>query len=227
MSKQSDQQKHAPGCGEETAEASKGKRGRRRKGMCLEDRPLLEPNAAGIDIGAREIFVAVPLERDENPVRVFSTFTEDLDASVVKSLANSSGSRFWSGWCKPRKSGLQRLQAAACPPGQYSAGGPNSFRHAGTSRPSGRRVPWRAYRSAQSKCLGRHVCGCPVRAAGDLHLWRHVRSRDYVQCPQADARNGRPARPGSDGGRFRLSQRVRRKLGKNLRPAAAATLPRE
>jgi len=46
--------------------------------MCLEDRPLLEPNAAGIDIGAREIFVAVPPDRDENPVRVFLTFTEDL-----------------------------------------------------------------------------------------------------------------------------------------------------
>jgi len=26
--------------------------------MTLEDRPVLEPNAAGIDIGAREIFVA-------------------------------------------------------------------------------------------------------------------------------------------------------------------------
>jgi transposase len=34
----------------------------------------------GIDIGAREIFVAVPAERAENPVRVFSTFTEDLEA---------------------------------------------------------------------------------------------------------------------------------------------------
>jgi transposase len=47
--------------------------------MCLDDRPVLEPNAAGIDIGAREIFVAVPSERDENPVRVFFTFTEDLE----------------------------------------------------------------------------------------------------------------------------------------------------
>jgi len=46
--------------------------------MCPEDRPVLEPNAAGIDIGAREIFVAVPPDRDQNPVRVFSTFTEDL-----------------------------------------------------------------------------------------------------------------------------------------------------
>jgi len=33
--------------------------------MCLEDRPVLEPNAAGIDVGAREMFVAVPPGRDE------------------------------------------------------------------------------------------------------------------------------------------------------------------
>jgi len=57
----------------------KGKPSRKRKGMCLEDRPLLEANAAGIDIGAREIFVAVPPDRDEQPVRVFPTFTEDLE----------------------------------------------------------------------------------------------------------------------------------------------------
>ena len=50
----------------------------RRKGMALEDRPVLEPNAAGIDIGARGIFVAVPPDRDPHPVRVFGTFTEDL-----------------------------------------------------------------------------------------------------------------------------------------------------
>jgi transposase len=46
--------------------------------MCLADRPVQEPNAAGIDIGAREIFVAVASERDPEPVRRFSTFTEDL-----------------------------------------------------------------------------------------------------------------------------------------------------
>jgi transposase len=54
-------------------------RRRRNKGMCLEDRPVLEPNAAGIDVGAREMFVAVPPGRDKNPVRVFTTFTEDLE----------------------------------------------------------------------------------------------------------------------------------------------------
>jgi transposase len=52
---------------------------RRNKGMCLQDRPVLEPNAAGIDVGAREMFVAVPPGRDEHPVQVFATFTEDLE----------------------------------------------------------------------------------------------------------------------------------------------------
>jgi hypothetical protein len=59
------------------SEAKSRRRGRR-KGMCLEDRPVLEPNAAGIDVGAREMFVAVPPGADEDPVRVFTTFTEDL-----------------------------------------------------------------------------------------------------------------------------------------------------
>lgn len=42
------------------------------------DHPVFEPNAAGIDIGAREIFVAVPADRDEHPVRKCETFTGDL-----------------------------------------------------------------------------------------------------------------------------------------------------
>lgn len=42
--------------------------------------PVLNPNAAGIDIGATEIYVAVPPDRDSSPVRRFSTFTEDLIA---------------------------------------------------------------------------------------------------------------------------------------------------
>ena len=51
---------------------------KRKKGMCIEDRPILEKNAAGIDVGAREMFVAVPPDRDEHPVQIFDTFTEDL-----------------------------------------------------------------------------------------------------------------------------------------------------
>jgi len=67
------QEDHLPSC------KTNPKRRRRNKGMCLEDRPVLEPNAAGIDVGAREMFVAVPPGRDEHPVQVFATFTEDLE----------------------------------------------------------------------------------------------------------------------------------------------------
>jgi transposase len=40
--------------------------------------PILNPNAAGMDIGAEEIFVAVPVGRDGQPVQRFSTFTSEL-----------------------------------------------------------------------------------------------------------------------------------------------------
>jgi transposase len=39
---------------------------------------LTHPNAAGIDIGAASHYVAVPPDRDEEPVREFPSFTEDL-----------------------------------------------------------------------------------------------------------------------------------------------------
>jgi transposase len=77
-------------------------RRKKRKGMGWEDRPCLEPNAGGIDIGAREIFVAVPPDRDECPVRVFDTFTEDLHAMVqwlkacrVTTVAMESTGVYW------------------------------------------------------------------------------------------------------------------------------------
>ena len=38
----------------------------------------IELNAAGIDVGATEIYVAVPPDRDAQPVRRFKTFTDDL-----------------------------------------------------------------------------------------------------------------------------------------------------
>jgi transposase len=40
--------------------------------------PMFQPNAAGIDIGAREIYVAVSPDRDAHPVRKCATFTGDL-----------------------------------------------------------------------------------------------------------------------------------------------------
>jgi transposase len=77
-------------------------RRRRRKQADLADRPVLEPNAAGIDIGAREMYVAVPPDRDEDPVRVFDTFTADLNqladwlvACGVTTVAMESTGVYW------------------------------------------------------------------------------------------------------------------------------------
>ena len=96
------QMKHTEEPAEEKTQASRSKRGGKRKGMCLGDRPILEPNAAGIDIGAREIFVAVPPDRDERPVRIFSTFTEDLEKMAqwleecgVTTVAMESTGVYW------------------------------------------------------------------------------------------------------------------------------------
>lgn len=62
----------------------------------------LQPNAAGIDVGATEIYVAVPQDRDEEHVRCFTTFTEDLhNASKwlkkcrIKSVAMESTGVYW------------------------------------------------------------------------------------------------------------------------------------
>jgi transposase len=41
---------------------------------------VLRPHAAGMDIGAEEIYVAVPSDHSEEPVRCFNTFTCDLHA---------------------------------------------------------------------------------------------------------------------------------------------------
>ena len=52
------------------------KRGEKRERRSL----VLEADAAGIDIGAEEIYVAVPPDRDEESTRRFSSFTGDLHA---------------------------------------------------------------------------------------------------------------------------------------------------
>jgi len=41
---------------------------------------LPEPECCRMDVGATKIYVAVPVDRDPQPVRHFSTFTEDLHA---------------------------------------------------------------------------------------------------------------------------------------------------
>jgi len=68
----------------------------------VQDLPILHPDAAGIDIGSNEIFVAVPAERDPESVRSFSTFTRDLydladwlQQCRIKSVAMESTSVYW------------------------------------------------------------------------------------------------------------------------------------
>ena len=63
------------------------KRKRAGKGGAVPSLECIEPNAAGIDVGATEIYAAVPPDRDPNPVRSFQTFTEDLQALAAWLLA--------------------------------------------------------------------------------------------------------------------------------------------
>jgi transposase len=64
--------------------------------------PTLHPHAAGIDIGAAEIQVAVPCDADSKSVRTYSTFTDDLHAvrdwllkCGVQTVAMESTSVYW------------------------------------------------------------------------------------------------------------------------------------
>src|SRR5204862_5496112 len=45
----------------------------------VEQMAIIHPNAAGLDIGAREIYGCVPPDRAEDNVKVFGTFTPDLN----------------------------------------------------------------------------------------------------------------------------------------------------
>ena len=63
---------------------------------------LTHPNAAGIDIGSAAHFVAVPPDRDDEPVREFASFTADLhrladwlDACGVDIVAMESTGVYW------------------------------------------------------------------------------------------------------------------------------------
>src|SRR5689334_20421401 len=64
--------------------------------------PVMRPDAAGIDIGATEIYVAVAPDRDVQNVRSFPTFTQDLYALAdwlkqcgVKTVAMESTGVYW------------------------------------------------------------------------------------------------------------------------------------
>lgn len=64
--------------------------------------PVLFPNTAGIDIGSRSHYVAVPSDRDSESVREFSTFTADLIKMVdwlkqckIKTIIMESTGVYW------------------------------------------------------------------------------------------------------------------------------------
>src|SRR5882724_8972838 len=57
---------------------SNGERKISKAAKAVQSLPILDGDTAGIDIGATEIYVAVPVDRDDEPVRCFGTFTEDL-----------------------------------------------------------------------------------------------------------------------------------------------------
>jgi transposase len=64
--------------------------------------PALHPHAAGIDIGATQMQVAVPCDADSKPVRTFTTFTDDLlklrdwlQVCGVRTVAMESTGVYW------------------------------------------------------------------------------------------------------------------------------------
>ena len=63
---------------------------------------MLNPDAAGVDIGSKEHWVAVPEDRDEQPARRFGSFTEDLHAIAewlkqcrITTIAMESTGVYW------------------------------------------------------------------------------------------------------------------------------------
>jgi transposase len=64
--------------------------------------PLVNPDAAGIDIGSEEHYVAVPEDRDPQPIRRFKCYTSDLKrmaewlkACGIKTVAMESTGVYW------------------------------------------------------------------------------------------------------------------------------------
>jgi len=75
---------------------------KRRSAKTTQSMPVLNPDAAGIDVGATEVFAAVPQDRSEQPVRSFATFTPDLEALAdwfeechIKTVAMESTGVYW------------------------------------------------------------------------------------------------------------------------------------
>jgi transposase len=76
----------------------------RKKSKCVPPSLLerIKPNAAGIDCGSEQHYVAVPSDRDPEPVRSFKTFTADLhrladwlQACGIETVAMESTGVYW------------------------------------------------------------------------------------------------------------------------------------
>lgn len=85
---------------------SKGRRGksrtRRRRSKRKGELECINPDVAGVDVGARFHLVSVPEDRDQQPVQRFESFTNDLyrladwlEACGVKSVAMESTGVYW------------------------------------------------------------------------------------------------------------------------------------
>lgn len=94
------------------AKKSPEKRRRQQQELLKE---LVHPNAAGIDIGATELVVSVPPDRDEKPVRSFGSMTADLEAlrdwliacGITSVAMESTGVYWWNVFTVLREAGLE------------------------------------------------------------------------------------------------------------------------
>jgi transposase len=78
------------------------KKDRKKKISVNQNWDVINPDAAGIDLGSAEHWVAVPPDRDQESVRCFGTFTADLEALVewlkacrITSVAMEATGVFW------------------------------------------------------------------------------------------------------------------------------------
>src|SRR6267142_3712774 len=78
------------------------KKSKASKRVNLQSVPVIHPDAAGIDVGAKEHVVAVPCDRDERPVRTFQAFTPELHELAawlkrcgIRSVALESTGIYW------------------------------------------------------------------------------------------------------------------------------------
>ncbi len=82
---------------------------------------ITHPDTAGIDVGSEEHYVAVPEDRDQQPVRHFGCFTSDLHALAdwleqcrVKTVAMKATGVYWIALFQICRLNLQ-VQNRSCP----------------------------------------------------------------------------------------------------------------